>query len=88
MREELLTEGYEINVVVINRTGKEGTQQNLVSRCDFDLLQDVVEVGAWTLMDGVKDDIFIYREGGTLAPGGYLATSGPVSTMLSSAEGY
>jgi len=88
MRQELEAGGYQVNVVAINVLGGESSQQQLVSRCSFDLLQDVASVGAWTLMDGNKDDMFIYREGGRLAPSGYLPITGPLSTILSTTEGY
>ncbi len=88
MREELNAGGYQVDVVAINNIGGEASQEQLISRCSFDLLQDETEVGAWNLMGGKKDDIFIYREGGTLSPSGYLPMGGPLNTILSTVEGY
>lgn len=88
MHGELEAEGYDVNVVAINVVGGEGSQQSLTSRCSFDLLQDVASVEAWNMLDGRKDDMFVYREGGALAPSGYLANGGPLNTNLSTAEGY
>jgi hypothetical protein len=88
MRKDLETGGYSVNVVAINVIGGESSQPGLTTRATFDLVQDVVDVNAWDLMGGGKDDIFIYREGGALAPGGYLYAFGDVSTNLSTPEGY
>lgn len=88
MRQELAAGGYDVNVVAINIVGGESSQALLTSRCTFDLLQDVAAVNAWDLSGGRKDDFFIYREGGTLAPSGYLPVGGPLSTNLSTDEGY
>lgn len=86
MREELRRDGYEINVVAINQVGAESTQDLLIARCSFDLLQDVNTVDAWRLMAGGKDDIFIYREGSILAPSGFMPAGN--STNLSTGTGY
>lgn len=86
MRQSLSESGRDINVVAINILRGEPWQENLSSLCGFDLLQDVASVGAWQLMGGGKDDIFIYREGGSLAA--YLPISGEVNTTLSTPDGY
>ena len=88
MRRDLETGGYSVNVVAINIIGAESTQSQLSTRASFDLLQDVATANVWQLMGGGKDDFFIYRQGGALAPGGYLSVVGPVDTNLSTAEGY
>jgi hypothetical protein len=88
MRQELDAAGHRIDVVAINVIGGEGTQALLAAQCSFDLVQDVPEVWAWALMGGGKDDLFVYREGGVLAPSGYLPFGGPVNTNLSTAAGY
>lgn len=88
MRRDLETGGYSVNVVAINVIGAESTQSQLSTRASFDLLQDVTTVNAWELMGGGKDDFFIYREGGGLAPGGFLSAFGEVNTDLSTPEGY
>jgi hypothetical protein len=88
MRTELAEGGREVNVVAINVSGAEDTQGALTSRSGFDLLQDTTSVNAWQLLGGAKDDIFIYRQGGALSPGGYLPSFGEVDTNLSTGEGY
>ncbi len=88
MRQELETAGHKIHVTSINLIGAEATIGALVSRCSFDCLQDVASVNAWNLMGGGKDDIYVYREGGRLAPGGYFSASGPRNSNLSTPEGY
>lgn len=88
MKQELEEAGLAINVVAINAINAEDTQGLLTSRCSFDLLQDTTKVNAWSLLGGVKDDMFIYRQGGRLAPGGYLEAFGELVTNLSTPEGY
>jgi len=88
MKDELSSAGIEVNVVAINVIGAEDSQGLLTSRCSFELLQDTSDVNAWSLMGGGKDDIFVYRSGGRLAPGGFLPAFGEVDTNLSTPEGY
>jgi hypothetical protein len=88
MRQELAGEGYAVTVVAINIVDAESSIQQLVIRSSYDVLQDERSIAAWRLLGGDKDDIFIYREGGSLAPGGYLAAGGPLNTNLSTAAGY
>jgi hypothetical protein len=88
MKKDLEQGGHSINVVAINVIGGETSQPGLTTRTTFDLLQDVPDVGAWNLMGGGKDDIFVYRQGGALAPGGYFSAVGEVNTNLSTPEGY
>lgn len=88
MRTELESKGHIVNVVGINIVGGESWTHLLVDVTTYDILQDTAAVRAWNLMGGHKDDFFIYREGGTLAPGGYLPTGGSVNTNLSTGEGY
>ena len=49
MFDELINEGHEINVVIINKTAAESSVSNLTGECEFPVLQDVTEVNAWGL---------------------------------------
>ena len=77
-----------IEVVAINSNDELAifNQDELASRCSFDLLQDELEINAWQLLGGQKDDIFIYRKGGRLAS--FLPIMGDVITYLDTQEGY
>ena len=88
MRAELADAGYDIEVIGINSIGSEATQGLLAASCTFDLLQDESDVNAFNLMGGNKDDFFVYRANGRLAPGGYLPAFGGPSTNLSTDDGY
>ncbi len=85
---ELAAAGHDINAVGINQIDSESTQDRLAAVCSFDLLQNTRDVDAWTLMGGRKDDMFIFRAGGRLAPGGFLPIAGDVFTTLSTETGY
>ena len=61
-------------------------QDKLTAECSFPLLQDTEEAGAWEVMNGSKDDFYIYRADGTLAI--FLPTKGEVETNLSLPDGY
>lgn len=88
MSKDLVAQGISVHMVAINQVASESTQQALTARASFDLLQDVDSVNAWRVMGGGKDDFFIYRSGGSLAPGGYLPPVGVLSTDLSTPQGY
>lgn len=88
MKSDFMIAGLEVDIVAINVIAAETSQSELSSRCTFDLLQDTNAVHAWQLMGGSKDDIFIYRANGRLAPGGYLPAFGKVDTNLSTETGY
>lgn len=86
MRIELEAEGHPVTFTAINKNDATDDQAALVAVCAFPLFQDLVEVDAWDLHDGHKDDIYIYDRDGRLAV--YLPRSGDVSTDLSTALGY
>ena len=86
MADELATEGYEINVVVVNKIGAESTAASLASNCEFPVLQDVTEVNAWALHEGGKDDFYIYDANGELSA--YLPYGGDVNVSLGSQAGF
>jgi cysteine-rich repeat protein len=78
--------GTPVTVVVIHTTGGEAEQGKLTDKCSFPLLQDTAEQDVWGDLGGSKDDLYIYTSGGVLHT--YLPSSGPVSTDLSTTEGY
>ena len=88
MRSDFEGNGYAIQIVAINNKFAAASQGSLAIRCAFDCLQDTEAANVWTLMGGQKDDFFIYRPGGALAPGGYLRFGGSVDTNLSTQAGY
>ena len=86
MREELAALGVDINVVAINVTTGVDTQELLAETCTFPIIQDTDEVGAWDLMNGGKDDMFIYDAEGKLLV--HLPAGGTIATNLSTDAGY
>jgi hypothetical protein len=88
MRSDFEQNGYAIKIVAINNKFAVTSQGSLAIRCTFDCLQDTEADDVWGLMGGQKDDFFIYREGGALAPGGYLRFGAGVDTNLSTQAGY
>ena len=86
MRIELEDFGRSVQFVTVNKDDAAPWQEDLASRCSFPLVQDLPEVGAWDLMDGNKDDIYIYDREGNLAV--YLPFHGAIETNLSTEEGY
>lgn len=85
LNQELEAAGYSIHVVAINYAASAGYQDNLAQACTFDVLQDEESVDAFGLLGGLVDDFFIFREGGRLAPGGYLPKA---ETNLTDPETY
>ena len=83
---ELVTEGHDIDVVVINQSSAQSSLPGLVDRCEFPIFQDTTTVNAWGLHAGGKDDIIIYNSDGTLSS--FLEFGGSTSTNLGSASGY
>ena len=81
MSEELSAEGYgdQVEFVIINDKYAGSTVTKLTDKCGFPVFQDTVEVGAWTLHGGKKDDIFIFNNGLLET---YLPMGGPVSISL------
>ena len=86
MADELSSEGHDVNVVIVNKTGAESSVTGLVNVCEFPILQDVSEVNAWSLHLGSKDDIYVYGADGKLAT--YFAYGGGVNISLGTTEGY
>ena len=86
LRIELEIEEKAVYFVSVNKSDATDTQAKLVEKCSFPLFQDTPEVNAWALHGGGKDDFFIYDSQGKLAV--FLPASGPISTDLSTPEGY
>ena len=87
MRIELEAEGHhDVVFAAVNGSDAVDDQAALVERCAFPLFQDLVEVDAWELHDGHKDDIFVYGADGRLAVA--LLRSGELEIDLSTAVGY
>lgn len=89
LRIELDGAGYGIDQVVfvgINDKTAAANQQALVDKCTFPLLQDTVEVDAWGLHGGAKDDFALYDANGDLIQ--WLPYGGPVNLNLSDPVAY
>ena len=57
-----------------------------MEKCSYPLFQDLEEVDLWGLMDGGKDDFYIYDTDGILAR--YYAWGTEPALNLSTEEGY
>lgn len=86
LRYELQNRGRVVHLVGINKIDAESTQSALADECSFPLLQDTEAVNAWALMQGQKDDFYVYDSEGKLAV--HLPAHGDISTDLSSPNGY
>ncbi|MFT7623924.1 MAG: hypothetical protein ACI9WU_003110 [Myxococcota bacterium] len=86
MREELLEAGMDVDFVSINKHDAVSTQEKLIEKVTFALLQDQDNINVWELMDGVKDDFYVYNSDGTLSA--FLPVAGDISVNLSTEEGY
>ena len=83
--DEMFEEGYDFNVVIINIKNEENLITSLTDTCSFPVFQDLETVNAWTLYNGVKDDIFVYTADHLLHS--YLSPFGNTVTVLSSEAG-
>jgi len=75
-----------VTFVAIHSAGDEASQGQLTDKCSFPLLQDTAALDIWGDLAGSKNDLYIYTSQGVLQA--YLSGAGPVSTDLSTAEGY
>lgn len=85
LRVELAFGGYALNFLVVNKADAAKDQVEFTNRCSFPLLQDLVEVDAWGLHQGVKDDFFLYDGAGNLI--GFYQATGEPALNLSTEEG-
>ena len=67
MRLELELEGEDVQFLSVNIPDGVATQGEMVTKCSYPLFQDLAEVDVWGLMNGGKDDFYIYDAGGNLA---------------------
>jgi hypothetical protein len=86
MRLELELEGHTVQFLSVNMPSGLETQASLVEKCSYPLFQDLEEVDVWGLMNGAKDDFYIYDADGTLAR--YYAWGTEPALNLSTEEGY
>ena len=86
VHQALIGLGVDVNVVAINVTTGVETQPLLAETCSFPLLQDTDETNAWSLLNGGKDDMYIYDAEGKLLI--HLPAQGDVETNLSTPQGF
>ena len=89
MRIELEIAGYDVLFVSINVPDEPGieTQEKLIDRCAFPLLQDNPSLKIWERMGGGKDDFYVLDREGNIARYFDYGVS-PLPLNLSTAEGY
>jgi hypothetical protein len=85
LHDEMLLEGHDFNVVIINVKNEVDLIENLTDKCDFPVFQDIDSVNAWDLYLGGKDDIYVYTADHLLHV--YLTPFGSVVTALTSEVG-
>lgn len=86
MQKELKTAGVTVNFAAVNSMDAVANQNDLTSKADFPMFQDVEAVKAWEQHGGGKDDFYIYGSDGKLAH--YLKFGGAVNTDLSNPDAY
>jgi len=60
MKDELFEEGFDINVLAINKVGKESSVASLVAKGSYPVFQDTELEDVWGQHQATKDDMFIY----------------------------
>ena len=87
MQQEFASLGYTVHFVAVNKSDATDYQERLIDRVGFSLVQDQDDINVWSLMNGNKDDMYVYGADGNLSD--YLAHSNQeFSTNLSTPEGY
>jgi len=86
MRLELELAGETVQFLSVNMPSGLETQSSLAEKCSYPLFQDLEEVDMWGLMNGAKDDFYIYDTQGNLAR--YYAWGSEPELNLSTDEGY
>ncbi len=66
MRLELELEGEVVQFLSVNVSDGVPTQGDLAAKCSYPLFQDQEEIEVWDLMNGGKDDFYIYDVEGNL----------------------
>jgi peroxiredoxin len=82
---EWQAEGLNVRVAAINPVSAKPHQDNLVEVCDFPLLQDTEEAGAWKTLLGSKDDHYVYDADGVLRT--FVDFAAKAEQMIVSAAG-
>lgn len=85
IHEEMIDEGHDFHVMIINVKNEEALIGNLTGQCSFPVFQDVDSVNAWLMYYGVKDDIYVYTADHVLHS--YLSPFGTTVTVLTSDVG-
>ena len=86
MRLELEFLGKDVHFLIVNATSALDDQQKLIDETALPMFQDQENVDVWSLMDGNKDDFYVFDSDGNLAH--FLPISGDASVNLSEEEGY
>ena len=83
---ELEAEGYDVQMITINKGDAASFQEKLLDQCAFPHLQDTEDEIGWEIMGGGKDDFYVYDTSGKLVS--FFPFKGEVETNLSKEEGY
>lgn len=86
MRLELELEGKVVQFLSVNVPDGVPTQGEMAAKCSYPLFQDLEEVDVWGLMNGGKDDFYIYDVEGHLVR--HYVWGDEPQLNLSTDEGY
>jgi peroxiredoxin len=78
-------EGLNVRVAAINPINASHNQKALTLVCDFPLLQDTEQQGAWDALFGIKDDTYVYSPEGVL--GTFVRPEADLRRMIVSEAG-
>ncbi|MCB9506754.1 MAG: hypothetical protein H6700_11115 [Myxococcales bacterium] len=78
--------GQDVEFAIVNHAPTAEQAGALLERVSFPVFQDVAEVDAWGLLDGAKDDFFVYDTEGHLFS--FLRASPDLDTNLSTPTGF
>ena len=83
---ELALEGHPIQVLSVNMPSGKDSQSAMTAKCSYPLLQDLEEIDVWGLMQGGKDDFYIYDQDNRLVQ--HFPWGSEPALNLSTPEGY
>ncbi len=86
MKDELDFAGIPVTFVAVNKWSATFSANNLTDDTEYPIFQDTLEVNAWELQGGGKNDFYIYDADGVLHA--HLPYGGEIATNLSTDEGY
>ena len=86
MQQELEAEGHNVAIIIVNGTNAIGNDDKLSEKGAVPVLQDAVDIEAWQLHAGSKDDFFIYTADHVLYKA--LPYGGDISIVLSIEANY